>query len=88
MQESQLFIRLFTVVSCATHTKSFKNLKLATVSSCMSLFNASMAQHVSAYLAIIRCINIIGEIAARLYTVVTCVDTFSWFPDLILNSEV
>jgi hypothetical protein len=29
----------------------------------MYLFNTSIAQHVSAYLAIIRCIQIVGEIA-------------------------
>jgi hypothetical protein len=41
------------------------------------LFNTSIAQHVSAYLAIIRCIKISEGIAALLYTVITGVDAFS-----------
>jgi hypothetical protein len=77
MQEFQLFIHVFTAIWSATHTKSFKIAKPSAVSGCTSLFNASMAQHVSAYLAIIRFINIIGETAALIYTVVTCVDMFS-----------
>jgi hypothetical protein len=84
MQEFQLFIHVFTAISRATHNKSSKIAKLSTLSSCMSLFKASMAQHVSVYLAIIRFINTDGEIAALAYTV----DTFSQFHDLILNSEV
>jgi hypothetical protein len=43
------------------------------------LFNISIAQHVSAYLAIIRRIKIAGGIAALLYTVVTRVDASSQF---------
>jgi hypothetical protein len=43
----------------------------------MSLFNIFIAQHVSAYLAIIRSIKIVGEIAVLLYTVIMLVDTFS-----------
>jgi hypothetical protein len=42
----------------------------------MSLFNTFIAC-VSAYLAIIKCIKIIGEIAALLYTVIAIVDMFS-----------
>jgi hypothetical protein len=41
------------------------------------LFNTSIAQHVSAYFAIIRCIKIEGGIATVLYTVITRVDVFS-----------
>jgi hypothetical protein len=52
----------------------------------MSSFNISLAQYLSAYLAIITCIKIVGKIAAILYTVITCVDTFSWFYDLNLES--
>jgi hypothetical protein len=60
-------IIVFTAISHATHTKSFKiqNLKLSVVSGCMSLFNTSIVQHVSAYVTIIRCI----KIAVLLYTV-------------------
>jgi hypothetical protein len=58
----------------------------------MSFFNIRVhifvAQHVSAYLANIRCIKIVGEIAALLYIVVIIVGTFSQIYDLILKSEV
>jgi hypothetical protein len=47
----------------------------------------SIAQHVSAYLAIITCIKIVRKIAVLLYTVVTRVVMFSLFYD-ILKSEV
>jgi hypothetical protein len=52
------------------------------------LFNTSIAQHVPAYLAIIKCIKIDGGIAALLYTIVTHINTFSYFYNLVLNSEV
>jgi hypothetical protein len=42
-----------------------------------------MARHVSAYLSAIGCI----KIAALSYTVVTRVDAFSYFHNLILKSE-
>jgi hypothetical protein len=45
----------------------------------------SFTFYVSTYLAIIRCIKIVGEIAALLYTVVTLLDTFPQFYDLILK---
>jgi hypothetical protein len=54
----------------------------------VSLFNTSIAQYVSAYLAIIRYIKIVVEIVAILYTVVTRVATFSQFYDLNLKSEI
>jgi hypothetical protein len=41
----------------------------------MSLFIISTAHHISAYLAIINCINITGETAALPCTVITHVDT-------------
>jgi hypothetical protein len=43
----------------------------------MYLFNTSDKQNKSAYLAAIRYVNIVGEIAALLYIAVTWVDTFS-----------
>jgi hypothetical protein len=43
----------------------------------MSLFNTPTPQHVSAYLANIKCRKIIGEIGALLYTVIPRVDIFS-----------
>jgi hypothetical protein len=43
----------------------------------MSIFAKSVAQYVSAYLAIIRYIKIVGEIAEISHTAVTHVDTFS-----------
>jgi hypothetical protein len=52
-----------------------KNVEFSIVSSGMSLWNTSTAQHISAYLAIIKCINITGEIAALPCTVMTCGDT-------------
>jgi hypothetical protein len=74
-------IHIFTAVSRATHTESFKiqNLNCKTLNwfSFYVLFNTSVAQHVSAYLAIIRRIKIAGGIAALLYTVITRVDAFS-----------
>jgi hypothetical protein len=45
----------------------------------MPLFNVFIAQHVSAYLAIIRCIKIVGEIAQLLYTVVPLVNVLPNF---------
>jgi hypothetical protein len=54
----------------------------------MSLFSMFVAQQVSDYLAIIRCIKIIGEMGAFLYAFITHVDTFSKYYDLILKSEV
>jgi hypothetical protein len=53
----------------------------------MSLFSIFIAQHVSAYLTIIRFIEIDGEIGALLQTV-NLVDIFSLFFDLILKSEI
>jgi hypothetical protein len=50
-------------------------LELPDVSSYVS--NTSIAQHVSANLAIIRSIKITGETAALLYTTVTFANTFS-----------
>jgi hypothetical protein len=87
-----LFINVFTAVLCATHTKSFQiqNLKFKTLI-CFSfyvLFNTAIAQHVSVYLAITRCTEIAGGIAALLYTVVTCFDGFSYVYNLILKSKV
>jgi hypothetical protein len=69
IQNILIFIHVFTAVSCAAHTESskiqnLKFLKLSIVSGCMSLFNTSTAQRISAYLAIIRCIKIAWEIAA------------------------
>jgi hypothetical protein len=77
-----LSTHVFTAISQATHTENFKTLffsilKLSIVSDCVYLFNTYVAQHVSAYLAIIRCIKIAGEIAALLCTVVTRITTFS-----------
>jgi hypothetical protein len=43
----------------------------------MFLFNTSVAQHVSADVAIIKCIKIVGEITTVLYSVVTHIDKFS-----------
>jgi hypothetical protein len=41
----------------------------------MCLFNTYIAQHVSVYLAVIRYIKIVGEIAALLYTVLLYAET-------------
>jgi hypothetical protein len=51
-----------------------------------ALFNTSIAQHVSAYLAIIRCIKIDGRIDILLYTAVTRVDAFSYFYKLTIQN--
>jgi hypothetical protein len=53
----------------------------------MSSFNTCIAHHVSAYLAIIRCMKIVGEIYALLYSVVTHVSSSSFY-DLNLKFEV
>jgi hypothetical protein len=65
-------------------------LTFLTVSSCLSFFNIHVfiAQHVSAYLANIRCIKIVREIGKLLYTVVIIVGPSSQFYDFILKSEV
>jgi hypothetical protein len=52
--------------------------KLLIVSNCMPLFNTSIAQHVSVYLAIIKCFKIVREIATLLYTVIPRIDTFKF----------
>jgi hypothetical protein len=52
-------------------------MQISIVSGCMSLFNASIAQHVSAYLAIIMCTKILGKIDTILHAVITHVAMFS-----------
>jgi hypothetical protein len=51
-----------------------------------SSFNTSLAQLVSAYLAIIRCIKIVGKMTALLYIIISHVDTFSLFYDTRFNN--
>jgi hypothetical protein len=53
----------------------------------MPLFNTSVAQQVWAYLALFRCIKIVGEIATILHTAFTRVDIFPWFYDVIMKCE-
>jgi hypothetical protein len=72
---------MFTTVSRATQTKIFKiqNLKFKTsyYFRFYVRFKTSIAGHVSAYLAIIRCIKISEGFTAILHTVVIRVDAFS-----------
>jgi hypothetical protein len=55
------FIRVLTTSHLQVTLKVLKFkirfLKISTLSSCMSLFDIFIAQHISAYLAIIRCVK-------------------------------
>jgi hypothetical protein len=53
------------------------SLKFLFISNCIFLFNMSIAQHISAYLAIIRRIKVIKEIAQISHAVTTRLHMFS-----------